>query len=347
MSIKVIPIVSLLCLLLTLPGTSSARTCQSNNDATCWSVYSGPNYSQVVVGATSQRVGIACATRSPQSSDFNGNLDCYAASGTSGAGVMGRAGEQIQPNGPFVGSDGNRRIMSLAIEGSSERVYIHALRSDGRMFVAATLWPLGANPAIFFSPAAPTPPLNLRSIAYVKGFGLTGISSSNNMYYVNGNNQWQLVSSDVAYIAGTSGSAATAALLGNDALATVLGPLMGEATPQALPVPMPPVQPGQTDFNVAYNLFGQLTPLAAGSMGLTAIQTGCPWAASSGMPCIKNNFAYYFGSPVPVAWSGWFPVVTAPLDDTPLSIQDGSAMRNRLGELWIITSREHLYSWTP
>jgi hypothetical protein len=346
MSRNVIPITALFCLALTASGTAAARTCQTSSDTNCWSIYSGPNYSQVVVGATTQRVGMACATRAPQSSDFNGNLDCYAASGASGAGVMGRAGQQIQPNGPFVGSDPYRRIMSLAIDGSLDRVYIHALRSDGQMFVAATLWPLGANPAIYFYPAAPTPPLHLRSIAYVKGLGLTGITSNNYMYYIDGNNQWQLFSSDVAYIAGSSVTATNSALLGNDALATLLGPLTGGATPQPLPVPMPSPQ-GQTDFNVAYSWFGQLTPLAAGPTGLTAIQTGCSWAPSTGIPCIKNNWAYYFGSSVPVAWSGWQEVATAPLSYTPISIQDGTPVRNRVGELWVITYSEHLYSWTP
>lgn len=341
-----------------MKNASAWDQCPSSNSTQCWQAYSGPNYSQVVVGASGAGMGIACATHVYTNTSYNGDLDCYAPSGLSSAFVMGRAGFQVQskdmPNNsvPFYGLDPNRRMMSLAISPEpGNSLTIWALRSDGQLYAATTPWPLGANPAIIFQPLIPTQPANLRSIGYVKGVGIAGITSDNMLYYRTSTYfPWTLVTSDAVMIASTADRIGSPVLFGQNSAAIAVGLLNGGVNPVPLPYSLYNPQ-GQLDDNIAFNWFGQLTPLAAGKDRILALLPfggpGCPptW---TGVACILINHAHFDGgSSIPTGWSGWGLYATGALEYAPLSIQEASQFRGRDGEVWAITYSEHLVSWAP
>jgi len=332
--------------------------CANANSTHCWTAYSGPNYSQVAVGYSGSGAGIACAVRVSNSSDYNGSIDCYSPSGISGGAVTGRGGYQVQFTEkpgveiPFKGTSAQMRIMSVTIAPESgNSLSIFALRSDGVVFAATTHWPLGPDPRIYFQRLLENPPANLRSIAWAAGIGLTGITSDNMMYYrLTPLQPWTLATSDAVMVAGTADRVGAIFLTGQDANATVLLDLNAGASPQPLPNPLVNPQ-AQSDANIAWSWFGQLTPISAGSDRVLAVfdagDPGCP-AASSPTPCIFVNRASYAGSSsVPTGWSGWSFYQTDALDHPPISVQEATRFRGRDGELWAITYAEHLVSWTP
>jgi hypothetical protein len=115
--------------------SAQAQQCANDSQHDCWRDFTTVNYGQLAVGKAKDGIGIVCAVTSPQSAEWGGRIHCFRPVARSGASLNGRGGEEAQPpssGGPFVGTDPNKRIVSLAIETgpSAGTVVIHTLRSD-------------------------------------------------------------------------------------------------------------------------------------------------------------------------------------------------------------------------
>ncbi len=327
-------------------SSATAADCPTTNNSShqCWKVLSGPNYSQVVLGRTPGGAGIACAVRVGNFADWGGILHCFSALGTSGASLTGRAGTEAQDPGWFKGSTPGMRMVSVAIEPTqSNAVAIHALRSDGLVFAAQTQWPLGPDPRIYFSPHVQSPPAGLRSITFVQGLGLVGVTTSNQVFRLWGLQWLPHGTSSVVLVAGnetTNGN--SIALLGASGLSTQLVNAQAGSPPPSLPQPL---TLAQSNPNNAFTLgLGRATPLAVGPTFAWALVPGnCP--SGTVTPCILVS------SKSGSVWGAWQNYATGDMGNPgyvmPWTIQDGSIFRGAAGEVWVISGSQHLKFWAP
>jgi hypothetical protein len=327
-------------------GRAQATTCQNNSSHQCWTPLSGPNYSQVVVGYPFRGVGIACAVQSPQGSNWGSRVDCYAPDGTSGAVLLGRTGDYVAGS-PFVGTDPSKRIVSMASSYLSaslpQFVTIWALRSDGNVFTATTVWPraAGGDPTFPFQADSFAPPSGLRSIAWTKFTGLYGVTTNNQLFLRTSSGWVAQGGGSVALLAGAPIGGGIS-LLGSDATSTTLGGLAGAPPPMPLPQALTRFA-NSTDPNVAFSGLGQATPLAyLGGIATALVPGTCP--SGSATPCIIRSTS---------PQSGWQSLVTGDIEDPsfhpvmPWTIQDGRAMRGADGEVWVIYGAQRLSFWAP
>jgi hypothetical protein len=232
-------------------------------------------------------------------------------------------------------------------------VVIHTLRSDGKAFAALTTWPLGANPAIFFYQDPFPAPAGLRSIAYVAGLGLVGVTSTNELYYRN-NPQLRWVrladagSPTIFVVANNTTSGRSFRLFGDAGTTKVLARIPGIAVNTFPPSPLPWSLPlSNLDENAAFQLWGRTVPLAIGDHDAWAIVSGkCP--SGSVTPCIKRSLRANDGSMG--AWQNYNTGdmgVGSSFFHQPWTIQDAYKFRGIRGELWMIAGSARLKSWNP
>jgi hypothetical protein len=332
-------------------GTTSvagAAVCVTSDQRQCWRTLSGPNYSLVAVGKSSAGAGIACAVQASQSTDWGGILHCYSPEGRSGAVITGRGGQEAQGvSGWFYGPDPMKRIVSLAIEPVTNGVIVHALRSDGNTFSAPTVWPLGTDPRMYFSPDVQAAPSGLRTIAFVTGLGLVGVTTANQLFLLSGL-QWVAQPGSWVFVAGSSYPTLSLALGGTSGLSTQVLNVTGGAAPPTLSGSL---MLGTSDPNLSFrwgNDYTRETPLGAGRYDAWAALPGrCP--SGSNTPCILHSTRGISGP-----WSAWqlFPTgdiadSSDPLYPMPRSIQDAATFRNIRGEIWVIAGYNHLKFWAP
>jgi hypothetical protein len=326
-----------------------ARSCINSSDHGCWSRVRTENYVQVVVSRTPGGTGIACAVKANSGIEWGGILHCFSPSGVSGAAIMGRGGEEAQNPGWFAALDPARRMVSVTIEPNlSNTVVIHALRSDGFIFAAHTTWPLPLNgdPSIHFAPHVEAPPPNLRSIAFVKGMGLTGVTTSNQVFVQNGL-QWIFKADNFVIETGSTIVAGrNMGLVGPSGTSTLIGAIQSSSFPPPLPRPL---KLGLPDPNASFNVLGRTTPLAVGTSSAFALvdsNADCP--AEPNEPCILRSVLNPF-----LGWRPWQPFRTGavmPIDVGArplLSIQDGGPFRGASNEIWAITVAQQLWLWAP
>jgi hypothetical protein len=261
--------------------------------------------------------------------------------------IKGLAGELVQNPGPFSSTDPYRRIVSMAIAPiasplPANYVKIAALRSDGIIFVAVTPWPLGTDPRILFNTQLTGTPAGLRSISYVNGIGLMGVTTSNSLFRQSGDATWSWMSDSVVVAANNSFEAYGIALSGNAGTSVTLVNVQAGTAPPSLAGPL---TGGQSDANSSFFKFGKDAPLTFGSaVGYAILPGNCP--AGSATPCLvrsirTNSF-----------WSSWTQYSTGSMSTNPSyampwSIQDGAPMRGVSGEIWVIAGAFHLKFWVP
>jgi len=333
---------ALLALFLLAGAPADAAECTEDNLHGCWRTLSGPNYSQVAVGATPSGVGIACAVTVTQQFSWGGVLHCFAPVGTSGAVIRGRGGEEAQNPGPFSSSDESKRIVSLAIRPvvPGPLTHIYALRSDGQLFVAAVLtWPYaeGADPRIYFS-ADNLPLAGIREIAWAPGTGLVATTHSNQRFVRNGSG-WSLMSGTALLLAGNNDSSGHAFFVsGTRGPTTLLGNFVANWSVPFLPGLLPS----------AAGSFGRGKPLTVGADRAYALLPGSCSGGSALTPCIFRAGINIWNH----SWGSWNYFPTADFSGIqgttmPWTIQDGSKMRGVPGELWVIGGGQHLKFWAP
>ena len=324
---------------------SAYSTCVDSNGHGCWATLSGPNYSQVAVGANGAGPGVACAVLSPQTTSYGGTVHCYKAFGSSGANIELRGGQET--GSPyFDAANPAKRIVSLAIEtwpAAPGFISVDVLRSDGAIFSAGSQWPrISPNPAITFSQnPGPNPP-SPRSIAFVKDIGLIVTDTSNQQWIQldrDHNYQWQKVADHVVFVAGNQVNGQSIAQYGTTGTSTTIGRFYGTVSPPDLP--------SGYGFLVGYgsspvfNFLGRTTPLAIGARDAWAIMTASSSACGGIRPCIIRS------TPVSTGWTSWSTFRTDQSDMVPVSIQDGYSMRFVRGEIWVIQQNARLLFWAP
>jgi len=255
-----------------------------------------------------------------------------------------------EANSPYFNSSlTGAKIQSIAIEvwpSSGNFVTIDVLRSDGTLFYGSAPWPIdhAANINLIRSPD-PQPPPTPRSIAFVYGYGLV-VTDKNNQQWLQApfpSYAWQLVSGNVVLVAGNQTSGQSIALYGTTGNSLSIVPFTGSAHPPDLPGVYGNLLGGYTDPNSSFIAGqGKSMPLAAGK--------SYAWAAMSALQCAQYYPCIVRSTFNGQAYGPWYPVNTGAYDSyigSPQSIQDGQAMRNAGGEIWIIgngSSRVFFYA---
>ena len=187
--------------------------------------------------------------------------------------------------------------MSLAIADDSiigsrfkfPRALISALRSDGLVFQALTAWPRSAtgDPTFPFTADTVSPPPGLRSIAWVEGSGLFGVTTSGELFLRTATGWVNQQMGPVVVMAGSSGSGGLWLWAAVDSQS--VGGLGSTPATRLLPQPLTRANSTTLDPNGAFTVgLGQATPLAIGRGGAFALVAGgCPPAPPRRASCTR------------------------------------------------------------
>jgi len=289
------------------------------------------------------------------STNWGGTVYCFQASGASGTTLQIISGKDA--GSPYFDPTvASKRIVSIAIETwplGSGGVNIDVLRGDGTLFYAPVSWPTPhpSSEYNFYPVPGPLPP-SPRDIAFVYGHGLVVTDTSNQQWVQldrDHNYQWQRISDHIVLVAGNQVSGQSIALYGTTGTSTQIGRFYGTQSPPSLPSGIGTLIYGQTDPNLSFSVYGRMHPLAIGPNDAWAIMSPsyCNLPAGSTFyfqPCLLRST---LGSSGWSSWAGFRTDGAYYSDIIPFSIQDGYAMRQRRGEIWVIDSNARLVTWIP